>query len=105
MKASWIVVVVLARLLAPTFASADSDHLAQVWAREDDYWRFVKAGDVPSYVTLWHERFIGWPCGQEHPLRKASIGKWVQEVRDKGIKISLDLTREGAEDFGDVVVV
>jgi hypothetical protein len=83
----------------------DSKNVSQVWQREADYWRFVKAGDVDSYVSLWHDRFIGWPCGQEHPKRKASIGDWVREVRDKHINVSSDLTREGAEDFGNVVVV
>ncbi len=86
-------------------SQTDSKNVAQVWQREAEYWRCVKAGDVDGYVSLWHDKFIGWPCGQEHPKRKASIGDWVREVRDKHITVSSDLTREGAEDFGDVVVV
>lgn len=85
--------------------SNPSEAISQVWGREDDYWRFVRAGDVESYVALWHDKFIGWPCGQEHPKRKESIGDWVREVRDKRIKVTSDLTREGAEDFGTIVVV
>jgi ketosteroid isomerase-like protein len=83
----------------------ESDSVSQVWRRETDYWRFVKEGDVESYVSLWHDRFIGWPCGQDHPKRKASIGDWVREVRDKRIQVDANFTREGAEDFGNVVVV
>jgi len=83
----------------------ESDSVSQVWRREADYWRFVKAGDVESYVSLWHDRFIGWPCGEDHPKRKASIGDWVRELRDKHIQIVSNLTREGAEDFGSVIVV
>lgn len=86
-------------------SSGESENVSQVWRREADYWRFVKAGDVDGYVSLWHDKFIGWPCGQEHPKRKASIGDWVREVRDKHINVTSDLTREGAEDFGNVVVV
>ncbi|HEX3123005.1 MAG TPA: nuclear transport factor 2 family protein [Rhodanobacteraceae bacterium] len=82
----------------------DSASVSEVWRREADYWRFVKAGDVKSYVSLWHDKFIGWPCGQEHPKRKASIGDWVREVRDKQINVNSELTREGAEDFGSIVV-
>jgi hypothetical protein len=84
---------------------ADSNVVSQVWQQELEYWRCVKAGDVDSYVSLWHDNFIGWPCGQEHPKRKASIGDWVREVRDKRINVSVDLIREGAVDFGNVVVV
>lgn len=81
------------------------DSIAQVWQQEEAYWRYVKTGDADAYETLWHDKFIGWPCGQEHPLRKASIGNWVREIREKRIRVAIDLTREGAEDFGDVVVV
>jgi hypothetical protein len=98
-------VILLVGLIRAPPASAQSRGVSEVWALEDDYWRYVKAGDVESYVKLWHEKFIGWPCGQEHPKRKASIGDWVREVREKKIKVASDLTREGAEDFGDVVVV
>lgn len=86
-------------------SQTDSKNIAQVWQREAEYWRCVKAGDVDAYVSLWHDKFIGWPCGDEHPVRKTSIGDWVREVRDKHITVSADVTREGAEDFGNVVVV
>jgi len=76
-----------------------------VWQLEADYWRYVKAGDSESFESLWHEDFIGWPCGQAQPKRKASIGDWVRNIREKHIQVASTLTREGAEDFGNVVVV
>lgn len=86
-------------------SQAASASLREVWQREEDYWRFVKAGDVTAYRELWDERFVGWPCYSEHPARKAGIGNWVQEVRDQRIDLSYTLTREDAADFGDLVVV
>lgn len=86
-------------------AAPGPDSVAQVWAREDAYWRYVKAGDVENYVTLWHPDFIGWPCEQPHPLRKDSIGDWVRKVRDQKIRAEVALVREGAQAFGDIVVV
>jgi ketosteroid isomerase-like protein len=90
---------------AETSAAREPAAIASVWSLEEAYWRYVKAGDVESYVKLWHDDFIGWPCGQEHPKRKASIGDWVKEVRDKRISVEYELTREGDAQFGDVVVV
>ena len=98
-------VVLLIGIHWPIPASAQSPSVSEVWALEDDYWRFVKAGDVESYRTLWHEKFIGWPCDRDKPLRKSSIGDWVREIRDKKIKVTSVHTREGAEDFGAIVVV
>lgn len=108
-KSVVLLCILLFSSVAPAIAQSapemESKSVSQVWRLEDDYWRFVIAGDVENYVSLWHDKFIGWPCGQEHPKRKATIGNWVQEVRDKQIRVAVDLTREGAEDFGNVVVV
>lgn len=88
------------------FASpVDDPDIAAVWAREADYWRFVAAGDAESYRKLWHEKFIGWPCGKEHPMRKERIDDWVRDVRDRHLQVAAELTREGEEKFGDVVIV
>lgn len=94
--------------VVPSIASAavpESPGVADVWAREDAYWRYVKAGDVENYVTLWHPDFIGWPCDQPHPMGKASIGDWVRKVRDEKLAVEYSLTHEGAQAFDDVVVV
>jgi acylphosphatase len=98
-------IVSLVGLHRPTPTAAQSRGVAEVWALEDDYWRFVKAGDVESYVKLWHEKFVGWPCNLDHPVRKSAIGDWVREIRDKKIKVASTFTREGAQDFGNIVVV
>lgn len=89
----------------PSSAQAEDRRIAAVWDLEDAYWRYVKEGDVESYVTLWHDDFIGWPCGQAHPKRKDGIGDWVRIVRDNRINVEYELTREGAQRFGDIVVV
>lgn len=86
-------------------STGESASVNQVWSREDEYTRFEEAGDLDAYKSLFHDKFIGWPCDQEHPKRKAGVGAWVREVRHKQIKSTSKLTREGAEDFGNVVVV
>ncbi|MDP9145133.1 MAG: nuclear transport factor 2 family protein [Actinomycetota bacterium] len=86
-------------------ASAEDQNVSAVWSLEDDYWRFVKAGDVENYRTLWHKDFVGWPCHKDHPAGKSAIGDWVQEIRDKRVTFTADLTREAAQDFGNIVVV
>ena len=104
----WVLSMLTALLAvagAARAADAEDPGVAAVWQLEEDYWRYVKAGDVESYVKLWHDDFIGWPCGQVHPKRKDSIGEWVRKVRDERISLQYELTREGHQRFGDVVVV
>jgi hypothetical protein len=76
-----------------------------VWSLEEQYWRLVKAGDVDNYRKLWDEGFRGWPCKAQHSATKAVIGDWVRDIRDQRVKFSYSLTREGAADFGNIVVV
>ena len=90
--------------LAARFAPRTSD-IDEVWAMEDTYWRYVKAGDVEKYRTLWNDGFRGWPCHTEHPAGKSTIAEWVQEIRDGKITFDYKLTREGASNVGGVVVV
>jgi ketosteroid isomerase-like protein len=63
----------------------------------------VKAGDLESYLTLWSDGFRGWSCGQPHTTTIAEVGNSVRSIRDQKIQLYA-LTREGAVDFGDVVV-
>jgi len=92
----WIVV------LSVSAATAQKD---AVWEMEEAYWRYVKAGEVDKYIDLWHEDFVGWPCSRLQPSRKATIGSWVSEIRDKGIKVTYELRREALQYFGNVAVV
>jgi ketosteroid isomerase-like protein len=76
-----------------------------VWQLEEDYWRYVSAGDVESYVELWHDDFVGWPCHELHPAGKGDIGKWVRDVRDNRWKLTYSLKPLAIQEFGDDVVV
>ena len=93
------------RAQEPTVEVVVSPSVEAVWALEEQYWRFVRAGDVDGYRTLWDDGFRGWPCWAPEPATKASIGDWVRDIRDQKVKFTFALTREGAGDFGDIVVV
>ena len=83
----------------------DADEKA-VWQLEEDYWRFVSAGDVDSYVKLWHDDFVGWPCFEWNPARKGDIGKWVRDIRDNKWILTYQLKPLEVQEFGgDTVVV
>ena len=105
-RSALLVVTVVGGLLATagTARSRASD-VDEVWAMEDAYWRYVKAGEVEKYRALWNDRFRGWPCHNEHPATKAEIGDWVREIRDGKITFDYKLTREGASNVGGAVVV
>ena len=78
---------------------------AEVWALEEDYWRYLKAGDVAGYMRLWDAGFRGWPCALMQPAGKGGVAKMVEDVRDGELKVSYSLTYQGAASYEGLVVV
>ena len=106
-------ILILSIVHMATFAHAQSaapngslnPRVEAVWKREELYWRLVKAGNVDNYRALWDDGFRGWPCKPQHTATKAKITDWVRDIRDQRAKVTYSLTREGAADFGDIVIV
>jgi hypothetical protein len=75
MRSVFLGLACTAALAAATSAAAQPapDAVAAVWAQEAQYWARVGAGDEAGYRALFHERFIGWPCGQDSPRPKSWI--------------------------------
>src|SRR5438105_2616346 len=83
----------------------ESANIRVVWEREEAYWRYAKAGDTERYRALWADGFRGWPSDRPHPVAKTAVTDWIEKMREQKIQFTYTLTREGAADFGDVVVV
>ncbi len=105
MQFRWLTFVAGLCLAFPIAAKDLSADEKVVWQLEEDYWRYVGAGDVDSYVKLWHEDFVGWPCFEWNPARKGDIGKWVRDIRDNHWKLSYQLKPLDSQAFGNGTVV
>ena len=90
-----------------SYSAAPTDQLIkdEVWQLEENYWKYVKANDLRSYLTLWDDNFIGYPTnnnitGKEH------ITDWITDMyKDKSRKFDYELTRKVENVFGDIVIV
>ena len=52
---------------------------AEVWKGEQDLFRYLQSRNLKKFMTLWDERFVGWPDYHEHPVRKMDIERDVAE--------------------------
>ena len=98
--------VLLAALVLPLLAFSDelTDDERAVWELEIAYWEYVKANDIPSYRSLWDERFVGWPSFSEMPLGKAHIHEWVTRLHDDPSEtVDFELTLGSVRAHGEVV--
>ena len=118
MKASLCLVLatvgLLGRVVAaqqPSVSQADlarqqlTPQQKEVWDREKAYFGYLQTKDLDGFMSLWHERFVGWPDYSEHPVRKPETRASVAEEfhnnpnRQPGIP-----TPEEVETFGDVAI-
>ena len=105
MQIRWTALVAGLCLAFPIAAHDRTTDENAVWQLEEDYWRFVSAGDVDSYVKLWHDDFVGWPCFEWKPARKGDIGKWVRDIRENRWNLTYQLKPLDIQAFGDHTVV
>jgi hypothetical protein len=88
----------------PALSDETADEEA-VWNLEEAYWVYVKNNDVDGYLTLWDERFVGWPGFSKAPMGKVKIHEWILPLHENPAETyDYELTREAVRSFGDVVV-
>src|SRR5215471_10478132 len=56
-----------------------SPQQAEVWKQEVNYFQYLQARDFKKYMSLWDDRFVGWPGYLENPVGKREIEKEVAE--------------------------
>jgi hypothetical protein len=101
---AWIAATVT--LCALTGLAQSSIDEEAVWKLEHSYWEYVKAQDVASYKTLWHEKFLGWPSYSPQPVRKDHIVDWIARYAAKGLLLkSYSIEPAGSQATGQLVVV
>lgn len=78
----------------------------EVWQLEENYWKYVKANDLKSYLTLWDDNFIGYPSTNIIG-NKAHITDWIADMykTNTGKTFNYELTRKVENVFGDIVIV
>ena len=92
-------------VVATTTVRADSSDEEAVWSLEESYFVYVKNNDIEGYLTLWDERFVGWPCGSLKPKTKENIADWIPTLHADPSKIyGYELKREAVRSFGSTVV-
>jgi ketosteroid isomerase-like protein len=76
----------------------------EVWSMEEKYWQVVKAADAGGYLSLWDERFVGWPPSSPGPVGKDFIRRDpFVFFRDQKLE-SARLEPKAVQMFGDVAI-
>ena len=95
-----------ALLVASAVFAQQSAEEQAVWKMEHTYWEYVKAQDLASYKTLWHDDFLGWPSSGAEPVRKDHIADWIDRYTAKGLHLkSYTLKPAASQKSGQYVVV
>ncbi len=101
-------IMLLALVSLPAFHSLHAQQTSQeaaVWKLETAYWEYVKAGDMNTFLTLWHPDFVGWPALADKPRRKDSIAATYTALYARGEHLgSYTIKRADSQRTGNLVV-
>jgi len=70
-----------------------------VWRLEEQYWVYVAKSDLDGYLTLWDERFVGWPSFSPKPVGKDGIGGWIRRCTRSRAEIRVLARADGREEL------
>ena len=82
-----------------------SPEQAEVWKGELNFYRFLKTKDLKGFMSLWSEKFVGWPDFSELPQHKQDIEAGVAaEFKDPAAAVlpASEPVPEAVQVFGDV---
>ncbi len=84
-----------------------SSQQQEVWNEEQNFFRYLQAKDLKSYMSLWDDNFVGWPDYRDRPVRKADIESDVREefqiAQSDARPIPLPMP-ESVSVYGDVAI-
>lgn len=90
---------------AVVIGSPASENEQTVWNLEHSYWHYVQENNLPAYLSLWHEGFLGWPSVNDAPVHKDHITDWITSQTSKGLTFKLVEFKPAAIQVnGDTVV-
>jgi ketosteroid isomerase-like protein len=89
------------------YEQPSSPQQKEVWAGEQNYFRYLQAKDLKSFMSLWDDNFVGWPDYSERPLRKSDIESGARgefQASPTSSRQNLSPKPEAIAVFGDVAV-
>jgi ketosteroid isomerase-like protein len=85
--------------------SLSSPNEQSLWSLEHAYWRYVQDNDLPAYISLWHQDFLGWPAVSPVPVHKDHITDWITSQTSKGLAFkSMELKPAAIQFSGNVAL-
>jgi len=95
--ATCLLLAISAALVHHARAASQATDTAEIWSGEEAYWKYLQAGDIEHFRTLWAEDFVGWPIAEGHPIHKADI-----RFGSPSNLVSYELHRESVDMHGAV---
>jgi ketosteroid isomerase-like protein len=79
MKIVLILLTILV-VVTPSNTMAFDSEQKSVWALEEAYWAYLKEGDLESWNSQWHDRYVGWPHDATHPIHRDDVIRLNEQV-------------------------
>lgn len=111
-RARYMAVVFASALLSPSSllhaqeqAPANQENWSatqqEVWEQEEVFWRYLSAGQVDRFMTLWDEQVIDWPSSEGRPISRSALRNSVEQDAS-GSDLHYELEPLAINMYGDI---
>jgi ketosteroid isomerase-like protein len=76
----------------------------EIWALEEIYISSFVSADHTTILSMYHERFLGWPDEESKPAGKGEAARYLKERFPEPSPLTFQIDRQGMTILGKIVI-
>jgi hypothetical protein len=76
----------------------------EIWALEEAYISYLFAANHRAMLSMYHDRFLGWPDEVKQPVDKKAISRYLEERYPKPVQVTYKIDRQGITLLNNIVL-
>ena len=77
---------------------------AAIWALEEEYVACFRDATHGKAISMWHDRFLGWPSTEIRPADKAAVVRYLKRNASRPADWSFEIEKSGIQIHGNVAI-
>ena len=75
-----------------------------IWALEEEYVACFRDATHDKAISMWHDRFLGWPSDEIRPTDKTAVVRYLKRNASKPADWSFKIEKSGIQVHGNVAI-
>ena len=77
---------------------------AAIWALEEEYVACFRDATHGKAISMWHDRFLGWPSSEARPADKTAVVQYLKRNASRPAAWSFEIEKAGIRVYRNVAI-